>query len=273
MKTIIHQYSFNIRNESEKAQYNQLKADLKALGLECFESHGADSHYSKSLDGQELTLEAEHLFSNQWNTAPVAGISDIGLRVFDWAQDYRPYGNASLKRGHWLEQTPEMAQARNSRLACGYTGKQITDSNSAPTFNLDTLGSEYLEEKDLHLIRFWPITAKADRPALTQSELDYLLPLYREAQMFGRTERDKERIAQQRAKIASKRNDAIEGANTEFEGFTWLMNRGIKTDNVIYYHHTAKFSVGWRNPLSNDVADELETALKGFPFPIEFKRQ
>lgn len=37
----------------------------------------------RKLAGQEVEVETEYLFSDQYNTPPIEGISDIGLRIFD----------------------------------------------------------------------------------------------------------------------------------------------------------------------------------------------
>lgn len=37
----------------------------------------------KSIEGQSLEVETKHLFRDQYNTVPLTGISDNGLRIMD----------------------------------------------------------------------------------------------------------------------------------------------------------------------------------------------
>lgn len=271
MKTVIHSYNFDIRNEAEKLAYEELKLKLKSNGLKCLESHGGGSHYSAAYaSGLEIELETQHLFDNQWNTKPIEGLSASGLRVFDWAQDYKPNGNAWRKRGHWLEQTEEMRSIRANTCACGYCGKQEPISKGLK-FCDACIGSEYLEPKELYLLRMLPISAKHERAELTEAEKAYLLPIYKDAQLHGHTPRDKARITEKRAELEEDYKKAIKTAETEYKGFTWLLDHGIKTDNVIYYSHMNKFSFGWRKPIPAEIKSELLNTLKQFPYPFELK--
>ena len=273
IKTIFHAYSFNLNNADEAAAWEALKASLKASHPRCMESHGGDSHFVKfeKLDGQMIELETTHLFENQWNTAPMDGHN--GYRVFDWALDYNPYGNSKLKRGHWLEQTAEMQAVRDNTTKCGYCGKQ-EPAQKGYVFCPHCLDSEYLKQSDLYLLRMVAVSAdKPHRkfPPLTEAESAYLLPLYKDAQLHGSTVRGKVRIAAKRADLQKKFDSAINNAHVEFEGFTWLMDRGISTDNVIYYSHTGRFGFGWRSPVDEGLKDLLLEAISEFPFPYDIK--
>ena len=124
MKTVLHSYKFDIRNEAEYAEYNALHSMLRAAGLECFRAL-AQSPIGKeinhrALDGKEVELETKHLFDNQWNSAPGTGGSENGWRLFDWCEPIYP--NANLRTGYWLEQTDEMKAIRSNTAKCGYCG-------------------------------------------------------------------------------------------------------------------------------------------------------
>jgi hypothetical protein len=87
MKTVYHSYYFDISKPDEKKAWNELKSKL-AMGPHCMEVCGAESFYSRDRDGTVVDLETEHLFENQWNTAPIPAWGDgPGYRVFDWALD------------------------------------------------------------------------------------------------------------------------------------------------------------------------------------------
>lgn len=268
MKTIIHAYRFDILTPEGKAGYSELCERMKQAGIKCFETHGGASHWMQSINGQELTLDIKHVFDNQWNTEPF-GESKSGLRVFDWAQDYRPNGSATIKRGHYLDITEEMRELRKDIHACGYCGFQCSAKDATP-FCPRCIGSEYLKVSDLPLTRMKRVSSKSNRAPLTEQELAERLPLYKSAQMFGNTERDKKRIAAKRADILKKRDSTIKNANMEFDGQTWLMDRGITAD-PIFYNHTGRFGFGWRAPVDPALIDDLRESLKDFPFPYDIK--
>ena len=273
MQTVIHQYNFDTSETSEAAQYKALRATLTAQHLKCFESHGGASHYNGALNGKMLTLETAHLFANQWNTAPIDGDADAksGRRVFDWAQDSvygTPNHNPLIKRGHWLEQTAEMSEARRNTAACGYCGHQ-EPAQKGNIFCPECIGSEYLETKLLHLLRMQPVENTGDRAPLTDAERAHLLPLYRDAQLHGHTARDKTRIAQVRADIVYKFETATRNAKAEHDGMLWLLTRGFKSDNVIFYTHTGRFGFGWRAPVDAEILSGLLDIISEFPFAYD----
>jgi hypothetical protein len=103
MKTVIHVYRFDTTKAEQKTEYTALRAKLTAMGLKCFKTWGGgEKHYRPSWDGLTVTLETASLFDNQWNTAPIAGISDIGFRIMDWAQDYPIDFPKNIKQGYWI---------------------------------------------------------------------------------------------------------------------------------------------------------------------------
>lgn len=269
MKTIIHQYRFDISNSDEKEQYKALRKKLVSMGLECFETWGGGSHYNPKLVG-EIELDTSFIFSNQWTTQPTLR-SEKGFRLHDWAQDYPINFSKKIKRGHWLEQTAEMKNIRDNTLVCGYCGK-YEPITSEKIFCEKCLDSEYLERKDLHLLRFFPVALhNPKRAELTEAELSELLPQYKEAQLHGNTERGKKRIAEKRASIEKEYQQTTTNAKTELDGLLWLMDNGINTDNCIFYNHKNIFSFGWRNPTDESIKDELVELLKNFPFAYEIK--
>jgi hypothetical protein len=276
MKALIHGYVFDTRNADENDAYKELCKRLKSLGLKCFETHGGASHcfpFTLGVNrdsGVEIELETAHLFDNQWNTAPIEGVSESGLRVFDWAQDYNPHGNKHLKRGHWLDQTEDMREARRNTCACGYCGKQ-EPSQKGYVFCPHCIGSEYLKASDLYLTRMQRVDIRKSRAPLTQSESEYLLPFYREAQLHGRTEQDKKRIAKEREDLESSYKKAVYVAKVEHDGFLWFMDRGIRTDNLIYYAHTDRFCFGWRNPIDAEMLSGVLEVISEFPFSYDIK--
>lgn len=189
MHTVFHAYWFDTSKPEDKAAYAELAEKLKDWPHR-MKSWGEGSHYLPALNGKTVELETAFLFDNQWNTAPIEGLSDKGLRVFDWAEDAIPSferGSRFIKRGHWLEQTPDMREARRNTMKCGYCGKQEPAAKGY-VFCPHCIDSEYLKESDLAMTRMRPIDESGIRSApveLTAAERKHLLPLFREAQLHG----------------------------------------------------------------------------------------
>jgi hypothetical protein len=270
IKTKLHNYKFDLSTEEGRTGWLKLKTKLEAKGLKVFESCGGGSHYNSKLGTTKtVELEVTQLFDNQWNTAPIKGVSDNGLRVFDWALDYMPQGmNQNLKRGHWLEQTTEMQAVRDNTTACGYCGKQ-EPAQKGYVFCPHCIDSEYLEKGQLHLTRMKLVSDKSGRAELTEAESSHLIPLYVAAQSGATSIRAKARITKKRQDLKRDYDKAIRIAETEFRGFSWLMDNGLNIDNVIYYSHTDCFNFGWRKPVDAEVVSAILEVISEFPFQYE----
>jgi hypothetical protein len=294
MKTTIHFYRFDTDNPEDAAAYAKLRAELLATPgrgrrifsgtpSNCMDAASNYSDHASELDGETIELETAHLFENQWNTAPIDGISDKGLRVFDWVETARISGAArmqgnnwaplNIRRGHYLDISAEMRELRSGTLGCGYCGAQYPKKD-APKFCDRCLDSEYLKPEDLRLLRLRAISEDkphATRAPLSDKERADLMQRYTEAQIYGNTERGKKRIAAERARIIAEYDSTIKNATVKRNGFLWLMDRGFNTANVIYYPHTGKFSFGWRKPLSAEFVQAFPFA--DFPFTYEIKAE
>jgi len=123
----------------------------------------------------------------------------------------------------------------------------------------------------LHLLRMQAIDDPATRKKLTDDERAHLLPLYKAAQLYGSTERGRERIKQQREAITKRRDKAIRAANALHDGLLWLMDRGINTNNVIYYENTERFGFGWQRPVDAALLSDLLDVISEFPFAYDIK--
>lgn len=276
MQTKIHYYYFNTAHDDEREAYKKLCKKLESQGLELSDSISADHrNYYKNLiaplNGKEIELETTHLFNNQWNTAPTE-TSDQGLRVFDWAEGIHIH-NRNIKEGQYLEQTDEMREIRRNTYKCGYCGAQHQAAKGL-VFCDKCLDSEYLEEKDLHLLRLLPVEAtRGNREHLTDAEKAHLLPQYIEQQTVATNSRKVKALEKQRENLHKDYEKAVYEATTKRDGFLWLMDRNINIDNCIYYSHTDRFSFGWRKPVSDEVASKLLDIISEFPFNYEIKAQ
>lgn len=281
MKTIIHSYYFNLNNNSESQDYSDLVTRLSKTHKK-FHAIG-DYHYP-NLDGAEIELKTQHIFDNQWNTAPI-GKYTKGLRVFDWAESAifnNGHENHSIKKGHYLDLTPEMIAIRKETLQCGYCGHYYPHTTEQ-TFCTQCLDSPYLEAKNLKLLRLVPVEGKWSRnvPELTAEEHASLFPLYHDSQVRGRVARDKEKLEEQRQKVQTEYEETVQkkipalqvAAVVEYTGKNWLLSHDISIENVIYYSHTHIFSFGWMKPFAPEVQVTLRELLTAFPYPWEFAKE
>lgn len=213
-----------------------------------------------------IGLETEHIFENQWNSAPRKG-EDQGLRVFDWFEACCP--DLNIKQGYYIKITPKMRKLRADTYKCGYCGH----SQIGGTFCDKCLDSPYLKEKDLHLLRMCPVSKgfKAKRPELTEKEMSHLLPPYVERQTRDKNSRAVAHKRKQRNHIEAECDKTCETAKTKKEGLLWLMDHDVSIDNVIYYSHVDQFCFGWRTEVSEAAASQLLDIISEFPFNYMIK--
>ena len=261
METTLHTYRFDCSKPEEAKIWDGLHVRLGAGGMPKCMGPVYGNYYDafRHLNGQPIELDTRFLFDNQWNTPT--------LRVFDWVLE--AVENQYIKQGHYLDQTPEMAEIRRNTVKCGYCGHQEPAATST-IFCSHCLDSKYLTEDYVlkGATRMQAINSGKAWTPLSDAEKAHLLPAFIEAQIHGSTDRGKARIAKLRESIAEKRDAAINHANTEYHGMLWLLDRGI-TASVIYYNHTGRFGFGWRSPLGEAEKSKLLDVLVEFPFDYD----
>jgi len=171
IKTRIHYYRFNMRFRKENLRWLALQADLENMHLKCFTALRHKAEILKDNGQEEITLETNFLFSNQWNSTT--------SKVFDWYLGTDP-DTPDIRAGHWLEMTDAMKQLRHDTIVCGYCGYQQKSASRLP-FHLGCLDYEALQETELALLRWRRIDDVTDREPLTNQE-QWLVPLYRSRQ-------------------------------------------------------------------------------------------
>lgn len=275
LETTIHQYRFNTDNDAEKEAHRELCTKLRATPNRGHLMNALSDPSSSSrckLDGP-ISVDASHLFDNQWNETTSEDGSRNGWRVFDWYEAVFPH--SLIKAGHYLDITQEMIDIRKETLKCGYCGKQEPES-SGLVFCPHCLGSEYLTEGDLRLTSMRSIDDSAAISPLTDTELDYLMPLYIEAQIEGDTRRKEARFKGWRAHVSERFKEAekdLGRAKEERDAMTWLLDRQFfPLDNVIYYTHLPQFCFGWRNPLDKETVSRLLDIISEFPYPYKIRQ-
>lgn len=267
LKTNITSYSFDIREPDEKAQYDAILEKLK--GRECFNVWGGSKRLH--IGSGPVLLETKCLFNNQWNTSEDSPTAP-NARVFDWYEEYPVLTPKHRKNGHYLDITPEMEEIRRNTTQCGYCGAYYQAAQGY-VFCDKCLDSPYLEEKDLKLLRLYPVSEKsrAKYPELSAAEKAHIMPQYISRQTTGKDSRNAKRLAEKRARIESGYKKSVYAAKTEHDGFIWLMDNQVNIENCIYYSHTDIFSFGWRSPVSPEVKSKLLDVLTEFPHNYEIK--
>ena len=283
MKTKIHYYHFSGSADPKyKAMVEEIKANSEGRGhwMNAIPS-GKDRGDLAKPNPEEIEIETQFIFGNQWNTTEASG----NRRVFDWyeAAVYNGGIKSDVRWGHWLEITPEMAELRRVTLTCGYCGKHYGpqhDPKPDDDFCVACLDSPYLKETELHLLRLLPVAEtikdvfhydRRERAVLTEEEKAVLLPRYVTRQTVGTDSRAVKRRDGQKAKVIEEYKSKSEALKAEHDGMLWLWDQGLDLENVIYYDHTKTFSFGWRKPVGKAVESKLLEIISEFPFAYEIK--
>jgi hypothetical protein len=275
MKTILTSFQFDTRNKDEREACEALRARLTStpgrghcMGPVWGDRAPGHMCGKEFANGTPVTLSTVHFFGNQWNTD-----DEHNARVFDWVE-YCWHNNRHLVTGHYLDITPEMRAIRDNTNACGYCAHREPAAKGS-VFCPQCLGSEYLKESDLHLLRMRPVSFTGNRAPLSDAERAHLVPLYHDAQRGKGDERARIARAKYRASLDARCDDAILKARTDRDVFAWLFDKGELPlsilSNVIFYNHTGRACFGWRDKMSAaDVSSVLEI-ISEFPWPYDIK--
>lgn len=271
----LNHYYFNFSNPGQKDAYTALKdclaekcepwiTDLSSYRSKNIPLPREVSRYWDAIKkfGTGLVhIEPEHLFADQWST-------EEGWRIWRWAEVQWP--NPNIVEGYYLTQTAELDALLQKTLKCGYCGAQ----HSTGQFCDKCLGSRYLKEDDLPLVRLVPVadTDKKRKP-LSEGELEVLMPLYTQAQTVGTSERNKALVKQASKRLEKEYKEAIFKAEQEFLSGKWIIeNCASLLRNHIYYSHTNTHCFGWTSGgLSTTQADFLLGIIADFPGKWEIK--
>lgn len=263
IKTKIHIYEFNLGDADQARAYRELREKLEQDKDRRFFNCNAEPGKELELQDGEIELETKFLFADQWNSTTA--------RVFDWYEGiYR-----HIKRGHWLEMTDEMRALRQNVLVCGFCGANYDREDFGGEFCVRCLGSEYLKESQIHLLRLLSVAAGrfSVRAELSDTERTVMLPLYIDRQTKDSESRAVARRKKVREDVENKFLAETEAARIEHDGFIWLLDHDISIENCIYYSHTGKFSFGWRQPVSEGVKSRLLEMLTEFGYSYEIKAE
>lgn len=264
----VRKYRFDISKPEDAKQYRELCETLKNRGFRNMQVSNWNGDFYRSLeDGKAYALESKHLFDNQYNAD--------GLRLHEWTEGYFP--NRNLKSGYYLDfDLAAMDELKANRHCCGYCGHQYDtlqgDKLPSNGFCEKCLDNEYLTENRLSSLRLLPLNVSKERQPLTETETAELLPIFIRRQTVDDDSRNKAKLDKIRADAIAKCEKRIANATNERDGFIWLLDNQIPTDNCIFYDHKGIFSFGWRsNGLDESTANALRERLENFPFKYEIK--
>lgn len=276
MKTTLHYREFDLSVAADNAAYIALRAAQTRDPKNAFEvwaetgAKGAEFRQKlQDLDGKEVELDTSCLFDNQWNTAAIPGISESGMRVFDFYAERWP--NRSIRTVQWLEITDEMRAIRATVRKCGYCGKHYPGPEGLPRFELCTscVGSEYLKPESFPLLRLKPIDFTGTRAPLTEEETEFLTREHEGAYALAQAARR----AKLKERIERDAEKSIRDIGTETSGKTRFLDMGLDVDNLIFYPHTGRFCYGWREKVTREGAERIHaqlTKLAPFRYPLDF---
>ena len=114
---------------------------------------------------------------------------------------------------------------------------------------------------------------------MTDAEYAEILPKYEAAQAKAKQawlDAAPQRLAEFRTKLAEEHRDIVKTADIEYMGKVWMLDHGFgidDVDNAIYYAHESKWRLGWRTPLTEEKAAELEKKMSGFPGIYEITKK
>lgn len=251
----INKYYFNTKNKAELAEYKALCKEIKGLGLttNCFNVIAQD--YSPSKYPDNVTIDTDFLFDNQYNTLE-------GLRVFDWFEKHN-LDNKYIKSGYYLSgDIKSLKQAKESQYCCGYCAKRYTESEAK---SLDygcnaCINNEYLTADLIHLLQLMPVTINRSKyipntkivntiKAKFEANTENRLKLIEEARL--------KRLKAKAIELADKLKESHKAELYELKIMTELLNNGYDTSNLIYYNHSDSWCLGWRNKVTQAELSEL----------------
>ena len=261
MKTILHSYCLDKNSSEYKEMCYNLKNVMKLKKFHVFEMKRIVPAENESY---VVDLETNHLFSNQWNTTETSE-NFKNTRIFDWFEAANHEKGARMVHGHYLIQTDEMRDIRHNTFSCGYCGKQDLESGLCHK----CIGSEYLEKKDLVLLRKHRVDEEPEysKNPITEEELFELLPIYMEKQLEGSKVRLVKSLSEEREEISNR----ISASKIKQDGLLWLIQNDIIISGFVYFHHNSlEFSFEVRNKEQEaDLIKDLEN--KYFPYNYKVK--
>lgn len=243
MKAEIKHYWFNISCPEQEKEYQELRNTLRKTVKKAMPHRGS----SKLREVTEVTLDPKYLFDNQWNTKE-------GYRVMEW--QYSVHENKDIKEGYYLILPKEAVELRERKRKCGFCS-EMSDVEGP---HLKCAESKYMSKDNLHLAYF----GKIQNP-------EYPEPTEEVIQAFTES-RKRLALAEVQRRIVDAEK-AFRDAQWVFSCEKEMIELGFyDLENVIYYSHKKKFSVGWRKPLTLEETLLVKEMFKDTSFDWEFHK-
>ncbi len=262
IKVKINKYYLNISDDKDAKEYEKIKETCKANGFELFDAYSHESQGNFTKMPSEQVIEENYLFDNQYNTAE-------GYRIFNWYESYSHH-DKDRKNGYYLTgDLEQLKQAKDRQLICGYCGKRydaIEALGSKLIFCNACIGSEFLKESNLHLLRLKAVSDKRDRKQLSDTEKKELLEIFHQEQKKAH----KVRLAKRLEADKNKLKKELESLKLQSDFYTKLLDFGVY-QKPIYYSHINSFVFNWREEMSDSEILALQKKLVGFPFVYSIK--
>ena len=254
MKVKLNRYHFDLSNKDESAKYSALVDELTARGLKCF-SVLACQHEGFPPEGYH-TIETDFVFDNQYNTDK--------FRIFDWTEVI--YDNRGVKDGYYLTETEELEAFKTQHYVCGYCGHRH-NGHDAPINCHKCLGNPYLKPTELHLTVMNPVKGPKRQSTVT-------IEAYDAAQEKAKADyavEQKKRLVKEADKCIEDAKGKAEKIIYEAEEKAKIMRQGYSTENLIYYDHTGKWVLGWREPVTQEESEKFRSLDLDIDVEIKMK--
>jgi hypothetical protein len=262
IKVKLNKYDLDISDDKDAKEYEKIKETCKAHGFELFEGSYLWSEAKFSSWPSEQVIEENYLFDNQYNTVE-------GCRIFNWYEAYNSQ-NRDSKYGYYLTGDLEaLKQAKERQLNCGYCGKRysaLEALGSKLVFCNACLGSEFLKESELHLLRLKAVSDKSDRQELSEAEKKELLAIFHQEQKKAHKLRIAKRLEDDRNRLKKE----LESLKLQSDFYSKMLDFGVY-EKPIYYSHINSFVFNWQEKMAKSEIMLLQKKLKNFPFDYSIK--
>lgn len=191
-------------------------------------------------------VETDHIFSNQYNTVGKDG--KPGYRIFEYCKELQMRTCKELDRGYYIASgIKEIREYQKTVSVCHYCGKQYI--NTDLQFCNSCTGSQYLQEKDYHLLRLTNIHDKYSSKPLPEE----LIKTIKEAQKKANLEREAKNQADSLKRLENEIKDKMKDHRFRLKLYENYFTYG-ELNNLIHYSHKDTFTFGWRNKIADKEA-------------------
>jgi len=263
--TALTAYSFNCASD---AYYDMLKNVDSRWGIHPMMAISNDTITGKLEHGEQriVHLSTKHSFNNQYNTTEDSP-NFPNTRVFDRFEKVFP-DNRSLKIGYYLEITPEIQFFKDNEFRCGYCGKSYWMPGKQ-IFCESCLGSVYLKEEELYLLRLKALSDFSKRPKIRAGTFDWLYEIYLASQNRTSEKMLLKKIEQHKEDVRREEEYALFKTNV----LNWFLENKFPFREFHIWRGMVYFGGSSVQRLSDSEKEKIKGFLLdwNFPYPYEIK--